>query len=207
MIRLLDLTNGAEVRASRHCENKSGRGDRADGKTFASGGQDYAIRLWNIEGEPKPRELATLPDCVRCLCFSPDGKHLWAGGFDTKVHVIDVESGKTLATWVGHDDAVMALALSPDGRTLLSAGGYRDQSVCVRDSQTGEIRRRLVGHRHHVCAVVFVDNQHAVSAGYDNVVRLWDLEAGKVQREFSGHNNGVYGLAVSRDRNWVAMTS
>src|SRR5262249_47968349 len=146
-----------------------------------------------LDGEPRPRRLASMPDCVRCLLFAPDGKHLLAGTFDMKIHVLDVATGKTEARWDGHDDAIMCMALSPDQRTLLTAGGYRDQSVCVRDAQTGAVRRRLLGHRHHVCAVAFVDNGHAVSAGYDNVVRLWDLETGKVLREFNGHHSGVYG--------------
>lgn len=199
-IRLLDLATGAEVkRFEGHTKQVWSVAVAPDGKTFASGGQDYIIRLWNIDGNEKPRELATIPDCVRCLCFARDGKTLWAGSFDTRVHVIEVETGKTLATWPGHEDAVMSLALSPNGSILLSAGGYRDQSICVRDAKTGEIHRRLLGHRHHVCAVAFVDDDHAVSAGYDNIVRLWKLSTGKVLREFSGHSNGVYGLAVSRD--------
>jgi WD40 repeat protein len=199
-VRLLDLNNGGELqRFEGHTKQVWAVAAAPDGKSFASGGQDRVIRLWNLDGPAQSRPLATLSDCVRCLQFSADGKRLLAGGFDRKIHVLDPLTGRTTASWIGHDDAVMCLALSPDGRTLLSGGGFVDQSVCVRDANTSAVRRRLVGHRQHVCAVAFVDNQRAVSAGYDNIVRLWNLETGKIEREFVGHQRGIYGLAVSRD--------
>jgi WD40 repeat protein len=198
-IRLLDLEQGGEIRRfDGHSKQVWALAVGADGK-FVSGGQDACIRAWSIDGYAKSRQLAELPDSVRCLAFARGGKQLLAGAFDTNVHVLNAQTGKSEAIWTGHSDAVMSLAVSPDGRTVLSSGGYRDQSVCVRDADTGEIRRRLVGHRYHVCAVAFVDDRHAVSAGYDNTIRFWNLETGKIEREFHGHQNGVYGLAVSRD--------
>ena len=170
-----------------------------DGKSFASGGPDCIVRLWNLNAETKPRELATLPDSVRCLQFSADGQQLLAGCFDGKVHVIHVKTGQTSQVWTGHKDAVLCLALSPDGSKVLSGGGFSDASVCLRDARTGAILKRLLGHKEQVIAVAFVDGTHAVSAGADNRVRLWDLKTGNVQREFKGHDGGVYGLAVSRD--------
>jgi WD40 repeat protein len=199
-IRLLDVTRGTELRRfAGHTKQVWALAVAADGKTFVSSGQDRIVYRWQL-AEDKPRKLAELPDGVRCLQFSADGKRLLAGVFDEKIHVLDAESGAKLATWTGHHAAVLCLALSPDGRTLLSGASGRDPAICVRDASSGEVRRRLMDHREHVCAVAFVDDRHAVSAGYDNIVRLWNIETGNIERAFTGHDKGVYGLAVSRDR-------
>jgi WD40 repeat protein len=199
-IRLWDLTRGNQVsRFDGHAKQVWALAVAPGGKSFASSGQGGVIRLWNLDGDPQPRELATVSQSVRCLLFSADGKWLLAGAFDAKIHVIDAHTGKTEATWTGHKDAVLCMALSPDGGKVLSGGGFRDATICLRNARTGAILQRLVGHREYVYTVAFVDNDRAVSAGYDNIVRLWNLKTGKVVRELQGHAQGVYGLAVSRD--------
>jgi WD40 repeat protein len=199
-IRLWNLADGKQLRQfDGHTKEVWALAVAPDGKSFASSGQDCVIRLWNLDPPPRPRELATLPHYVRCLLFTQNGQRLLAGTFDGNIYVLDAKTGKTVATWTGHRDAVMCVALSPDGSKILSGGGLRDASVCVRDASTGAILQRLVGHQEHVHAVAFADNQHAVSAGHDNIVRLWNIKTGKVEREFKGHEHGVYGLAVSRD--------
>ena len=199
-IRLWDLADGKQLRQfDGHTKEVWALAVAPNGRRFASSGQDCVVRLWNLDGGLRSHELATLPHYVRCLLFSADGQRLLAGTFDGNIYVLDVHSGKTTATWPGHKDAVLCLTITPDGSKILSGGGLRDASVCVRDAKTGAVLQRLVGHREHVWAVAFVDNQHAVSAGYDNIVRLWDIKTGKVEREFKGHDNGVYGLAVSGD--------
>lgn len=212
VIRLWDLTDGKLIRRYEgHAKQVWAIAVAPGGKTFASSGQDAAIRVWNLDGEPRGRVLANLPDSVRCLAFSADGKRLFAGAFDRNIHVIDVATGKTEAVWPGHKDSVLCIAVSPDGKTVLSGGGFTDASVCVRDAASGKIVHRLVGHGAHVYAVAFIDNERGVSTGRDNVVRLWNLKTGKLDREFKAHDDptrmptflegdsGTYGLAVSRD--------
>jgi WD40 repeat protein len=200
-ICLWDLDDGKLLRRfDGHAKEVWALAVAPDGKSFASSGQDCTIRLWDLEGDATSRKLATLPDCVRALRASVDGKRLFAACFDKNIHVVNIETGKTEAVWDGHKDAVHCLAVSADGAQLLSGGGYSDAAVCLRDAVTGKILHRLVGHQERVFAVAFVGEDRAVSAGADNTIRLWDLKTGKGVREFKGHEKGVNGLAVSRDR-------
>ena len=61
--------------------------------------------------------------------------------------------------------------------------------------------RTLKGHTHSLIESVAVspDSRLVLSSGYDNTVRLWDLQTGKEIRRFVGHEGLVHGLAFSAD--------
>ena len=200
-VRRWDLGTGKELeRYEEHTKQVWCVAVAPDGRSFVSAGQDRVIRQWPLgQDGAKARELATLPDSVRCLLYLADGKHLLAGSLDAKIYVIDVQTGAIVKEWSGQKDAVLCMALAPNGRYVLTGGAFLDASLCLRDAKTGDILKRLVGHSEHVCAVAFVDADHAVSAGYDKFVRLWDLRTAKVVRTFTGHDRAIYGLAVSPD--------
>src|SRR5207247_1823033 len=45
-------------------------------------------------------------------------------------------------------------------------------------------------------AVVLPDNKHAVTAGFDHAVILWDLDSGREQRRIDGLTSVVHSLAI-----------
>ncbi len=57
---------------------------------------------------------------------------------------------------------------------------------------------------------VFPDGRYLVSAGYDKVVRIWDLETGETVRTLrgqigAGHEGKIYAMALSPDERWFAV--
>jgi WD40 repeat protein len=62
------------------------------------------------------------------------------------------------------------------------------------------LQRTLEGHTDAVSdVVVTADGRNAVSASWDNTLRVWDLETGNILRTLVGHTNGVNGVAVTAD--------
>jgi serine/threonine-protein kinase len=61
--------------------------------------------------------------------------------------------------------------------------------------------RTLKGHTQAVieCVAVAPNSRQVLSAGYDNTVRLWDVESGKEICRFVGHKGMVHGLAFAAD--------
>lgn len=96
------------------------------------------------------------------------------------------------------------LAVSPDGTVL--AVSLTNHTIRLLDLHHGT----LAGLGDHGAAVLrlrFLDDDHQlVSSGEQGTLRLWDVDAGRVVRDFAGHRGSVCGLAVSEDGRSVAST-
>jgi WD40 repeat protein len=91
-------------------------------------------------------------------------------------------------------------------QTLLTQASERKSSIWLRPltlSLTGPGRpliRIFEGHTDSVSAVaVTADGCRAVSASWDQTLRLWDLESGQTIRPLEGHNSWVNAVAVMPD--------
>jgi WD40 repeat protein len=72
----------------------------------------------------------------------------------------------------------------------------------------GHLVRVLEGHANwvHTLAVT-VDGSYAVSGGYDDVLRIWDLETGRTVNTLTGHTGPIHAVAVSYDSSRVISAS
>jgi len=76
---------------------------------------------------------------------------------------------------------------------------FRPLHPCF-DSSGGALLRTLEGHSRPVRGVaVTPDGKRAVSASFDNTLKVWDLETGRALRTLEGHSASVLGAAVTPD--------
>jgi WD40 repeat protein len=140
------------------------------------------------------------------LAFSPDGKRLALGGAYA-ITLWDVTTGKRLAHPAGHLSIVYSLAFSSDGKRLASGG--QDGTALVWDLATSRALHTFHGHYLSVVGLAFSPDGRRLATGdgqpnYGNdgreaLVRLYDLDTGKLVRQFHGHLNGVHALRFSPD--------
>lgn len=161
-----------------------------------TGGQDHAVRLWQLRGEQPVQKLDGHTGSVWALAIAPDGRLLASAGNDRSVRLWRLPDGQPLGVLTGHDAPVYALAFTPDGRRLASGGA--DGTVQLWD--TARLRRvkTLTGHNSWVgCLAVSPDGELLASGDRDAVVRLWRLPAGRAARELRGHTDWVRSLTFS----------
>lgn len=125
------------------------------------------------------------------------------------------ESMAIMGTLREHGDAITCLKTSIENPDLLLSGS-RDKTICVwelspgttSESVTGRVRKRLVGHHHIVEDLdLSSDSQYALSASWDNTLRLWHLETGQATKKFRGHTNDVLSVAFSPDNRQIVSGS
>jgi WD40 repeat protein len=81
------------------------------------------------------------------------------------------------------DTGVSSLAVAADG-SYIAAGGENGK-VLIVDPGIGTVRKTLAGHQFKVTVVaVSPDASRIVTAGLDNVVKLWDASGGKELRSW-----------------------
>jgi WD40 repeat protein len=139
----------------------------------------------DLYGDPLPagalQRLGTVRfrhDCT-ALAYSPDGKVLASGGRDNVIRLYDAASGKELRRLVGHQPRTFAPA--NDGKSPLD--------VLINAAGEGGVN-----------SVAFSpDGKMLASGGWDDTVRLWDVETGKELRKIAAHKAMVGRVAFSPD--------
>jgi WD40 repeat protein/serine/threonine protein kinase len=64
-----------------------------DGKTFATGGTDRSVKLWNVGDGSLAKRFITYNGTARSVEFSPDGRRLVVPGY-WRTQIFDVETGR-----------------------------------------------------------------------------------------------------------------
>jgi guanine nucleotide-binding protein subunit beta-2-like 1 protein len=171
-----------------------------------SASRDKSLILWQLNreegnyGTPK-RSLRGHNHFVSDVTLSSDGQFALSGSWDGTLRLWDLATGETTRQFKGHAKDVLSVAFSADNRQIVS--GSRDKTIKLWNT-LGVCKYTIMeeGHTEWVSCVRFspnTSNPIIVSAGWDRIVKVWNLTNCKLKTDHFGHTGYVNTVAVSPD--------
>ena len=147
-----------------------------EGRTALSGSGDNTVRLWNVATGRELRRFKGHFGCVQSVAFAPDGQRALSGSYDNTLILWDVARGVALEQFHG--------LTGREPSVFFTSGGWR--------IPPGHADAVNWGYADRIKSVAFLpDGSRALSGSETGIVRLWELDASRRLRQFSGHTGGL----------------
>ncbi|WP_413163858.1 WD40 repeat domain-containing protein [Capilliphycus salinus ALCB114379] len=112
----------------------------SDAKILVSGGEDKAIKIWDLQTGKLEKTFSSDSGVINTLAISSDGKTVITGSGDRIVRIWDITSEKPPQILKSHSGSVRDVHLSSDGNTIIS---HSENEVNVWDINTGQLKATL----------------------------------------------------------------
>jgi guanine nucleotide-binding protein subunit beta-2-like 1 protein len=176
--------------------------------TIISGSRDKSVIVWDLstkEGDKfgaAKRRLTGHSHFVQDVVISSDGQFALSGSWDHTLRLWEINRGITTKRFVGHTKDVCSVAFSADNRQIVSAS--RDKTIKLWNT-LGECKYTIDGDNAHsdwVSCVRFSPSRETpliVSAGWDSLIKVWNLSNCKLKSNLIGHSGKINAITVSPD--------
>ncbi len=163
----------------------------------AGTGDDFSIRLWNLDTKTELPPLNKHTAMVTGIKFSPNNHYLASTSNDGTVRIWDVTQGKTLYQ-INNSIPGNIIAFSPDGLHL-AIGNV--EGVQIWDVETGRALVALKGTNEGISDITFSADNQLLGVGYsDGTINIWELNSGTRMISLQGHTGKVVSVNFNSDR-------
>jgi len=206
------------------CGSKEQSGETADKNTaqedIVQEREDVSANMRSFAGEAKSFHCVAVSADARLLAAGAGTNELRdsPGSGSGQIWLWDLRTGAVKSILRGHKEIVTSVAFSPDSRLLLSAA--QDATVRLWSLKTAKELRSIGEHTHPVLAVSFMpDGKRVLVASGDPLpvggsapadpiqVNLYDLETGRLLKEFGRHRLPVKNIAITADGRVLATAT
>jgi guanine nucleotide-binding protein subunit beta-2-like 1 protein len=176
-----------------------------------SSSRDKSLIIWKLDqdsgsmhssfmGKPE-RALRGHGHFVADVVMSSDGQFALSGSWDKTLRLWDLNTGQTTRQFTSHTKDVLSVAFSADNRQIVS--GSRDKTIKLWNTLAQ--CKYTIGedcHQDWVSTVRFSPsntNPVIVSAGWDKIVKVWNLANCRLKTNHIGHTGYINTVTVSPD--------
>lgn len=147
------------------------------------------------------KEFTAKGNRIISMSYDQQGRYLATSTADLSIKLWDLQALKIEKRLFGF----FPVEFSPNGKKLICMG--TPSALYVYDPISGEKLNELPTENELIQNInVSADNRYAAGAGFMGIVKIWDLESGKLIKKLSGHVGGVYSTAFSPDGKFLAST-
>lgn len=154
-----------------------------DGRSFAVGGADKSIHLFELLTGNPLKKLEGHNGWVRCLRFSSDGKSLASGSDEKAILLWDVDTGQKLREF-SEKGWIYDLQFSQDGKYLGAA--LEKTAIVFYNLASGLVSLKITDFTHPVLKLAISPSgkEAATIEEYGTEVRIWNIESLKISPVF-----------------------
>jgi len=173
---------------------------------IVSSSRDKTVMVWELTpNEDTPgfgkKRLTGHAQAVQDTVISSDGQFALSGSWDKTMRLWDLNIGQTVRRFIGHTSDVNSVAFSSDNRQIMS--GSRDKTIRLWNT-LAECKYTITDDAHSdwVSCVRFSPSAKQpliVSAGWDRLVKVWNLNNCKLRYNLAGHTGCLYTVTISPD--------
>ncbi|CAH3043238.1 unnamed protein product [Porites lobata] len=177
-----------------------------DPDRILSGSRDKTLIVWKLTRDETnygvaERSLTGHNHFISDVVMSSDGQFALSGSWDKTLRLWDLNAGTTTRRFIGHTKDVLSVAFSADNRQIVS--GSRDKTIKLWNT-LGVCKYTIQdeGHTEWVSCVRFSPNSSnpiIVSAGWDRIVKVWNLTNCRLKTNHMGHSGYLNCVTVSPD--------
>ncbi len=154
--------------------------------------QGSLLILWSLTAKEVILEMKGHLARVTAIAISFDETTLFSASEQGDIRVWDLVTGQLISVWSTHQTSIHAMQLSSCGQLLFVASG--GNQLCLWDYNKKSRIHSFYGEGHSG-GITALDSSpisgQLVSAGADNIVRVWDPTLGRSSQILSGHSLGV----------------
>ncbi|PRP87067.1 hypothetical protein PROFUN_04803 [Planoprotostelium fungivorum] len=155
--------------------------------------------LRNFEGHTAP---------VKCVGILDRQLPLYVSGSnDSTIKLWSHHTGECISTLRGHSDRIWDVCTSTNGQMFASASGDSTAKLWHVRADGAECFKTFQ-HQGDVYSVDFhPDQRHIVTAGFDKVARMYDIQTETLKKVFTGHESAITKAVCSPQGNTLVTGS
>ena len=166
------------------------------GRWVATAGFGQALRICDLTGAGKTRELDCKCPDVRAIAISDDDRYLAVGGRNGRIRIWDLTTDQMEREVQAHRQRIRVMIFRAGGDQLISAG--EDRLIRIWNWHTDDQVVTLPRQSGKIMAMVACGEKLLATAGSDNTIRLWDVTARREVSHLTGHTGSVAALAYHK---------
>jgi WD40 repeat protein len=152
-----------------------------DNQYVVTAGEDYAIRMWEMESGKMVKELVGHQGTISTLKYMDNGRTLVSGSRDSTLRIWDMSTGRCQRVLTGHQGPIRAMEISVDQNSLLT--GSTDKTIRLWDLKSGKQIKTIKTTDNIVTALSMNPERSIAAVSFSSEkeeIQLWDLHKGEI---------------------------